>query len=81
MVARNEVRNLLAEPAAHHTSRKKSVHLKDQRINVIHQTLLHCVSLTVIFCASQSRAGQTSLNVILLVVFFLWCLPKMYDVG
>lgn len=59
---------------------KKSVHLKDRRINVIQQTLQHCVSLTVIFRVSQSRAMQTSLNVILLG-FFLWCLPKMYDVG
>lgn len=43
-----------------------------------HHTLQYCVSLTVIFCASQLRALQTSLNVILLV-FFLWCLSKMYD--
>lgn len=65
---------------ARSASPKKSVHLKDQRINVIRQTLQCCVSLTVISCASRSGAVQTSLNVTLLV-FFLWCLPKMYDVG
>lgn len=48
---------------------RKSVHLKDRRMNAIHQALRYCVSLTDIFCASQVQAMQTSLNVILLGFF------------
>lgn len=77
MAASNEVRNLLAEPAAHHG--RKAFTLRTREL-MTHHTLQYCVSLTVIFCASQLWALQTSLNVILLV-FFLWCLPKMYDAG